>query len=349
MKKSNQGTAAPSSDEEVFVFPLSFSQQRLWFFEQLVPGSAVYNLSQTLRLRGPLESTALQRSLNELVRRHEVLRTTFMAVEGSPLQVIGEAFEPELAVIDLTGIAERESQTRRLLSEEANGPFDLQQGPLLRAKLFRMHSEEHLLLLTMHHIVSDGWSMDVLERELTLLYRAYAAGAPSPLPELPIQYADFALWQRATLQGDLLQQELAYWQRKLAGAPQVLELPADRLRPPIQSYRGASASLLLDASIALPLRALARQEGATLFMVLLAGFSVLLSRYSGQNDLIVGTPIANRTRSELEGLIGFFVNTLALRLDLSGEPSFVALLARIKDVTTPLYRRPGTHWPRTLI
>jgi amino acid adenylation domain-containing protein len=318
--------------QQAYVFPLSFAQQRLWFLDQLVPANPFYNVAAAVRLETAIDAVALERAVNEIVRRHEALRTTFRAVEGRPVQVVAPVLELALPVLDLAALprAEREREALRLATEEAQRPFDLARGPLVRTSLLRLGPREHVFLLTLHHIVSDGWSMGVLSRELNALYGAFARGAPSPLPELPIQYADFALWQRRALAGEALERQLAYWRARLAGAP-TLALPTDRPRPPVARFRGASASLALPAELGVRLRRLAQAEGATLFMVLLCAFKALLSRYTGQEDIVVGAPIANRTRPELEGLIGFFVNTLVLRTDLGANPSFREALARVRD------------------
>jgi hypothetical protein len=319
--------------------PLSFAQQRLWFLDQLEPGSPLYNVSLVVRLTGQLDVAILARALTEVVRRHEVLRTTFSLVDGQPVQVIREVTPVPLALIGLTALPaqERESESRHFVNAEARRPFDLSGGPLLRARLVKLDEQEHVLVLVMHHIVSDGWSTGVLVREVSTLYEAFSAGRPSPLGELPIQYADYAVWQRQRLTGELLEEELSYWKKQLAGAPPVLELPTDRARPAVQSFRGSSKSFTLDEKLSRALKELSRGEGATLFMTLLAGFQILLSRYSGQTDVVVGTPIAGRDRVETEGLIGFFINTLALRADLSGNPSFREFLQRVRDVCLGAY------------
>ncbi len=318
---------------------LSYAQQRLWFLDQLEPGSAAYNIPIALRLSGRLEVSALERVLSEVVRRHEVLRTSFMEVDGQPVQVISPPGAISIPFIDLSHLSgeERQSKAQESVSAETRRAFDLAQGPLLRATLLRLDDEEHVLLVCMHHIVSDGWSMGLFIREMSALYAAFAAGEESPLAELEIQYADFAAWQREWLTGDVLDEQLTYWKEQLKGAPPVLELPADRARPPLQSYRGAQHSFTLCEELTTALRELSRREGCTLFMTLLAAFQMLLSRYSGQEDVVVGTPIANRNRAEVEPLIGFFVNTLALRTDISGEPSFREVLRRVRDVTLSAY------------
>ena len=319
--------------------PLSFAQERLWFIDRLEPGSAVYNIPVAWRLDGALDEAALERALGEIVRRHEALRTTFREVDGSPVQVIAPFGGFTLPVEDLSGLgeADREVEARRRATEEAMRPFDLAAGPLFRAALLRLGEESHVLLLSMHHIVSDGWSMGVLFRELSALYAAYREGRESPLPELAVQYADYAVWQREHLRGERLERQLSYWRERLAGAPELLELPTDHPRPAVQTYRGASERIELPGELLERLRALGRSEGATLYMVVLSAFQVLLSKYSGSEDIVVGSPIAGRTRDEVAGLIGFFVNTLVLRTDLGGDPSFREVLRRVREVTLGAY------------
>ena len=314
--------------------PLSFAQQRLWFLEQLYPGTPLHNMSRLIRLSGVLDVAVLQRTLDAIVARHEALRTTIVATDGIPWQIVSPPSGVSLGSRDLQSLAEpeREAEARRLVSEEARRPFDLTQGPLFRAMLLRLGAEEHLLLLSMHHIISDAWSRGVLSRELTAFYEAFATGGPAALPALPIQYADYAVWQRERLQGERLDRELGYWREQLRGAPAVLELPTDRPRPPVQSSRGGRESLLLPSRLCEAVRALSKAEGVTLFTTVLAAYQVLLARYTGQDDIVVGSPIAGRTRTETEGLIGFFVNTLALRTDLSGDPTFRELLVRVREV-----------------
>ncbi len=335
--RGGAGQVAPAvlpvvRDREI---PLSFAQQRLWFLDQLEPGSSFYHIPAAVRLRGTLDLTALEQSFREVIRRHESLRTRFGVVNGVPVQVIDEAPEFSLRVLDLSTVAEAE--VRRVAMEESQRPFDLAAGPLLRAVVLRLSEQEHVLLCTMHHIISDGWSIGVLIRELTTLYEAYVKGEPSPLPELGIQYADYAHWQREWLQGEVLEQQLNYWKQQMAGAPAVLELPTDYPRPAVQTFRGAHQSLSLSAELTTGLKALTQREGVTLFMTLLAAFQTLLWRYSGQEDIVVSTGIANRNRAETEPLIGFFVNTLVLRTDLSGEPPFTRLLERVREVTLGAY------------
>ncbi len=319
--------------------PLSFAQQRLWFLDQLKPNSSFYNIPSAVRLRGALDIAALEQSFREVIRRHEPLRTRFGLVNEVPLQLIDEAPDFDLPVFDLRTVdeAEREVEARRVAAAESQRPFDLSTGPLLRAGVVRLTDEEHMLLCTMHHIISDGWSMGVLIRELTTLYEAYSIGQKSPLPELEIQYADFARWQRAWLQGEVLERQLTYWKKQLAGAPAVLELPTDYSRPAVQTYSGATQFFVLPAALREQIEDLSRSNGATLFMTLLAAFQILLSRYSRQSDVVVGSPIANRNRAETENLIGFFVNTLVLRTDLSGDPSFRELLGRVREVALGAY------------
>jgi len=328
--------------------PLSFAQQRLWFLDQLVPDAPIYNIPLAYRVTGRLNVAALEQSLGEIVRRHEALRTTFTAVDGQPIQAIAPEINLRLPVVDLQEIAEteRDNKVQRLATQEAQQPFDLTIGPLLRVKLLRLDKAEHVLLLTMHHIVSDGWSLGVLMRELAVLYEAFSTGKPASLPALPIQYADFAICQREWLSGEVLESQLGYWKQQLGGELPVLELPTDRPRPPVQTYRGARQSFQLSKDLTDALNALSRREGVTLFMTLLAAFKVLLYRYTGQEDIIVGSPIANRNRAEVEGLIGFFVNTLVLRSDLSGTPIFRELLGRVREVALAAYARQDLPFER---
>ncbi|MET0621448.1 MAG: amino acid adenylation domain-containing protein [Pyrinomonadaceae bacterium] len=318
--------------------PLSYAQQRQWFLQQLEPGTGAYNMPKAVQISGALDVEALERAVTEVVRRHEVLRTVFVAEDGQPRQVIKPPFPMRVEVTDISGLEaeERERETSRLSDEEAGRPFDLEEGPLLRVGLIRLAPEEHIVHLTMHHIASDGWSIGVLTREIVTLYDAFAHGRPSPLPELPIQYADYAAWQQSWLNGEVLEQQLNYWKQQLQGAP-VLELPTDRPRPPVQTFRGGREVINLGPELTAGLQALSLREGATLFMTLLAGWQLLLSRYSGQEDISVGTFIANRNRAETENLIGFFINNLVFRLDLSGDPTFLELLARARAVALGAY------------
>ena len=321
--------------DDVFVFPASWSQQRLWFLDQFDPGSPFYNIPSPVRITGPLDAGALERTLNEIVRRHEVLRTTFATVDGKPVQVIAPEATVPLPVTDLRHLPahEREAEALRLATEDARRPFNLSAGPLIRAALIRLDECDHVVLLTTHHIVSDGWSQGVLVGEIAAIYDAFSRGKPSPLPELPIQYADYSEWQREYLSGPVLEEQLAYWRRQLGGDLPVLKLPTDRPRPAVQSSRGSSLRVEIPGDVLDPLRALCRQEGATLFMTLLAAFQVLLARYTGQRDITVGTPVANRTRPEVEGLIGCFINTLVLRARLEGNPPFREFLAQVKETS----------------
>nr|WP_277991511.1 non-ribosomal peptide synthetase [Corallococcus macrosporus] len=313
--------------------PLSFAQQRLWFLDQLQPGSPAYNIPVALQAHGPLDSDALRRAFESLVHRHESLRTTFLPLDGAPVQRIHPPAPFSLGFSDLSALASPDAEARALASREALRPFDLAHGPLLRAHLLRLGASRHVLLLTLHHIISDGWSTGVLVREMAALYQAHLAGTPVSLPPLPIQPADHALWQRSWLRDALLEQQVAWWRRHLDGAPAHLELPEDLPRPPTPSTRGAVVHFPLSPSLGQTLETFTKQEGATLFMGLLAATSALLSRESGQEDLVVGTPIAGRRFSELEGLIGFFVNTLALRTRVEEGDSFRRLLARVRETT----------------
>jgi amino acid adenylation domain-containing protein len=321
------------------VLPLSFAQQRLWFIDQLQPGSIFYNISTAIRLEGSLHVGTLEQTLTEITRRHEVLRTSFATVDGKASLTIAPLDSFALKVVDLSGLeqAAREAGLERLLNEEPRRPFELARGPLLRATLVKLEAETHAVLFTIHHIISDGWSLQLLVREVATLYQAFASGNPSSLPELPLQYVDFAAWQRQVLQGETLENLLAYWREQLAGAPATLNLPLARTRPAVQGFSGAARAQSLPASLSDALKALSHEEGVTLFMILLAGFEVFLHRQTGQEDLILGTPITNRSHVELEGLIGFFSNSLVLRADLSGNPTFRELLARVRETALAAY------------
>ena len=335
--RGEAGTARPGirRREDAGRAPLSFSQERLWFLDQLEPGNPAFNENVLLRLRGSLDVEALERSLEELVRRHEILRTRFLLEEERPVQRISLLAQLPLERVRLTGMPEdqREAEVTRLAQEEARKPFDLTQPVLLRATLLEVREDSHVLLLTNHHIISDGWSRTVLVKELVALYGAYARGQEPELPELPIQYGDYAAWQREWLQGEVLAQQLAYWKQQLAAPRATLQLPTSHPRPPSERYRGAVHHFELPLALAHRVAELARAEGATLYMVLLAAFDALLHRLSGQSDIIVGSPTANRGRVETEGLIGFFVNSLVLRTDLSGDPTFQELLGRVRQGT----------------
>ncbi|MER8621968.1 condensation domain-containing protein, partial [Mesorhizobium sp. M1409] len=312
---------------------LSFAQQRLWFLAQMDERSTNYHMPLALRLRGVLDRSAWQRGLDRLFARHEALRSVFVASEGKPLVAV---LPPDagLPVLEhnLKGRPDAEAALLDLCHEEALTPFDLARGPLIRGRLIRISDEEHVFLLTQHHIVSDGWSMSVLVGELSQLYRAFEAGQDDPLPPLAIQYPDYAAWQRQWLTRDRLQSQADYWRETLAGAPARLGLPTDRPRPEQQSFAGASVPVVIDADLTRGLKRLSRQHGTTLFMTVLTAWAAVLSRLSGQDDLVIGVPSANRGRREIEELIGFFVNTLALRLDLSGEPSVAELLERTRRI-----------------
>ena len=325
--------AVSTSEQALHAFPASPTQEGLWFLQQLDPESVAYNMYVILRVRKLLDVEALKRSLNALVQRHDALRTTFGTQEGKLVQLIAPVPTLALPVLDLQHLPahEGEAEAQRLASMEARRPFDLTQGPLLRTTLVRLAPEESLLLLTVHHIVADGWSLNVLLPELCSLYEAFTSGQPSPLPDLPLQYTDFAVWQREQLQGEQYAEQLAYWEQQLAGAPEVLELPIARPRPAQLSPRGATYSLTLPQTLTDELRYLSRQQEGTLYITLVAAFQALLYRYTGQEDLVIGTITANRTQAETEALVGFLINTLVLRTDLSGDPSFVALLARVRE------------------
>jgi amino acid adenylation domain-containing protein len=319
--------------------PLSFAQQRLWFLDQMEPGNPFYNLGGAVRLRGPLHIPALKRSLDEMLRRHEVLRTSFEGTGEDVRQVVASAAKLRLPIVDLKQLEpdKCETEIRRLAVVEAQLPFDLSRGPLLRATLLRLAEEEHVMLLTMHHIVGDEWSIGLLIKEISISYEAFSGGKPSLLPELKIQYADYAGWQQRWWREEIMETLLAYWRKQLDGAPLVLDLPADRARPPVQSYQGATYEFELGTELTARIKALSRQQGTTLFMTLLAGFQALLYRYTGQGDFVIGTPVANRSRKELEPLIGFFVNLLVLRSELTVEMTFADHLMRVREMALDAY------------
>ncbi|WP_234017158.1 non-ribosomal peptide synthetase [Nostoc sp. 'Lobaria pulmonaria (5183) cyanobiont'] len=327
------------SRKDSYNLPLSFAQQRLWFLAQLEPNSPFYNVPAAVRLQGELNFNALQQSFNEIVCRHEALRTNFQTVEGQAIAVISKAKPLILPKIDISELPlnRQEVEVRQQALQEVQTPFELTSDLLLRVKLLRLNEQEHIVLLTMHHIVSDGWSVGVLMQELAKLYPAFFNQQLSPLAELPIQYVDFAVWQREWLQAEVLQSQLSYWRKQLQGAPELLELPTDYLRPAIQTFWGANYSFELSKELSASLNKLSQQQGSTLFMTLLAAFQTLLWRYTGQEDIVVGSPIANRNRAEIEGLIGFFVNTLVLRTNLAGNPSFEELIKRVREVALGAY------------
>jgi amino acid adenylation domain-containing protein/non-ribosomal peptide synthase protein (TIGR01720 family) len=338
------GLAAPplqaiAPDKRDKPLPLSFAQQRLWFLQQLDPDSAAYHIHGAIRLQGQLNVFALERCFQEIVRRHEALRTNFITQDGQPLQIVRNDTAWNLSVVDLQHLSdsEQESEAQRLAIARMQQPFDLTKDCLLQVTLLQLSPTDSILLFCMHHIVSDGWSMGVFVGEFATLYNAFCVGLPSPLPDLAIQYADFAVWQRQWLQGDVLQAQLSYWQKQLANAPALLELPTDRPRTAVQGWAGKTQSFILPVKLTEALNRLSQRESVTPFMTLLAAFDILLYRYTNQTDILVGSPIANRNRSEIEGLIGFFVNTLVFRSDLSGNPSFLDLLARVREVSLGAY------------
>ena len=314
--------------------PLSFAQQRLWFLNEFAGGSSAYNISLALLVHGRLDAVVFERALNEIVRRHEVLRTTFTSAAGMAEQIIHPSLHLDVPLIDLGSLSEQERlvEVEKMARKEAEDPFDLRTGPLIRVKLVFFNEHEHVMLLTLHHITSDAWSVTRFFRELRTNYKAFLNGKPSAYPELPIQYADFAIWQRNWLQGDVLEKQLEFWRTYLAGAPSLLEMPTDRPRAPVQTFAGKVESLQVSTRNLEALKALSQREGVTLFMTLLAAFKVLLHRYTAQTDIVVGTPVAGRNRSETDQLIGFFVNTLAVRTDLSGDPTFTEVLKRVREV-----------------
>ncbi|MEH2028366.1 MAG: amino acid adenylation domain-containing protein [Nostoc sp.] len=346
-QNSEWQTWAMSGDKPLHIYapvtrnqnlPLSFAQQRLWFLEQLLPDSPFYNFPQTFRLFGQVNLRALEQSINEIVRRHEVFRTTFASLNGQPVQIITPALSIPIKLVDLRSLSESQKDTeiQRLMIEEFQQPFNINRGPLLRTTLLQLDVEKYLLLLSIHHIVFDGWSVGVLFRELTLLYQTFTNGLPSPLAELPIQYADFAVWQRQWLQGKVISEQLVYWKQQLANLP-ILQLPSDRTRLAIQTYRGARQPLALSKSLSEAVTWFSQQERVTLYMTLLAAFQTLLFRYTSSEDIFVGSLIANRHHQQIENLIGFFVNTLVLRSDFSGSPSFRQLLKQVRKVTLEAY------------
>jgi len=318
--------------------PLSFAQERLWFLNQLEPESSAYNESNVTRLSGSLDMPALKKTLNQIIVRHEVLRTTIAVVDGAPQQRMAPSRPIDLPVIDLRGLRDedRDREAHRLTLEAIRRPFDLSRDLMLRVMLLRLTDQENFLLLVKHHIASDGWSVGILWQELAALYRAFIFGEPSPLPDLPLQYADYAVWQRDFLRGEVLATQLAYWKKQLDNLP-TLQLPTDRPRPPVQTLRGAKHPLTLSSDLLSELKVLSRREGVTLFMTLLAAFQILLHQYAGQDDIVVGSPIAGRNHPELEGLIGFFINSLVFRADLSGNPIFSELLGRVREVALGAY------------
>ncbi|WP_371502640.1 condensation domain-containing protein [Kitasatospora sp. NBC_00374] len=328
--------------------PLTFAQRGMWFLDQWQPGSALYGVREALRVVGALDGDALRRAFAAVVERHEILRTTFGDVDGQPVQLIGPVPSEPLPLVDLTGLAptERADAVERLRADDARRPFSLAEGPLLRAVLIRVADTEHVLLLSLHHIVADGWSYGLLVRELSTHYAAFSQGRAADAPELPIRFADYACWQQEQRDSPELLARLAWWKAELAGAPALLNLPTDRPRPPVLSHRGGTADLAVPATVAAALRDLAGHEGATLFMTLLAAFQVLLHRWTGDPEVVVGSPVAGRTERGLENLIGCFVNTLAMRTDLSGAPGFRALLGHVRELTIAAYAHQDIPFER---
>jgi hypothetical protein len=328
--------------------PLSYGQQRLWFADQLHPESAAYNIASAIQLQGQLNVKALRESFEEILQRHEVLRTRYEPLDGVAVQQVESSYECPLSVINLSTLTTRdqEAETARLLREEQRTPFDLMRAPVLRARLLHLGDDDHILLLTMHHIASDGWSMQVLVRELITIYESFANGRPSPLPDLPLQYADYAVWQRRLLQGELMERQLSYWREQLAGVP-ALELPTDHSRPAVKSYAAATSEpVCIPASLTSKLRELCRKQGVTMFMTLLSAWQIVLGRWAGQDDVVIGADVANRRQPELEGMVGFFVNQLVLRTDLRGDPTLTELLARVRKVCLAAYDNQDVPFDR---
>lgn len=338
LQVQNNMHSLQESIDKTYTFPTSFAQQRLWFLDRLLGSSSLYNNTWGVQIYGKLDVSAVKQSLNEIFARHEVMRTCFIERDGDPVQVIRTSVPFECTLMELSALPQenRDSEIQAIIDAEANKPFDLKQAPLIRALLLKLSEQEHILLIVIHHIVSDGWSMGVFMQELASLYRSFSQGQSANLPELPIQYADYAVWQRDWLQGEVLERQLSYWKTQLADLT-LLELPTDKPRPKQQSYRGARAAVQLSAALTQGLKTLSQQQNVTLFMTLLAALKVLFHRYSGQDDIVVGTAIAGRNRQEVENLIGFFVNTLALRTDLSGTPTFRQLLSRVSEVCLSAY------------
>ena len=332
--------------EQVYVLPVTFAQERLLLLEQLDPTSTSYSVAWSIRMTGQLNADALERSLNEIVCRHEILRTTFKVIDGQPAQIVSPKLRVPLIVVNLTGLPEPEQEAQAAEMKEAPIPVDLSNGPVMRTRLLRLAATDHVLLFTMHPIIFDPWSRRIFVTELATLYEAFCAGRHSPLPDLPLQYADYAVWQRNYLRGENLDKLLSYWKEHLAGTPATLHLPADRQRPPVGSFHGATQSFVVPQTLYEQVTRISRTVGATPFMVLLAGFQALLSRYSGQDDIVVGIPIANRNRAEIEGLIGCFANTLALRIKLDGDPTFRELVERVKEVSLGAYAHQDMPFER---
>jgi hypothetical protein len=336
LKQRRAGEAAAITRRaDVGPAPLSFSQEALWFLEQWEPGAPTNHGTRATHLHGEVSAPALESALRTLVARHEILRTVYPLRERRPVQVALDEWDLSLPIVDLSGLptGERQVELDRQLRDESRRPFDLERDLMIRPVLFRLGATEHTLLLTLHHIAADGWSGGVMNRELGEAYDAYRTGRRPELPELPIQYADFAVWQRAHLRGETLERLLAYWRAALEGAPTRLSLPTDRARPAVQMHRGRHLAVAYDGGLGLALRQLAKEQGGTPYMVLLAAFTTLLYRFTGQDDIVVGTPVANRGRAELENLIGFFSNTSVIRTRLDGNPTFVELVQRVREAT----------------
>ena len=336
MKDNNLNNGATN---EIYTFPISYAQQRLWFLHQLDPDAHAYNIPAAFRLNGPVNAVALEKSVQEVVHRHEILRTTFSLLDGEPKQIVAAGGLAGMSIVDLGSLPEpeREDELRRRVAEETKRCFDLEKGPLFQVSLLLVDDDESVLIISMHHIISDGWSVPIFFRELAISYEAFSKHKTPVLPELPIQYADYAIWQRERLRGDFLEEQVSYWKKQLEGITGVLNLPTDRPRPSRQSFRGSSQSLEFSRELTDRLKALSQKQGVTLFMTLLAAFQTLLYRYTGQEDIVVGSPIANRTRTEVEGLIGFFVNTLVLRANFAGNPTFRELLGRVRNTALDAY------------
>jgi len=329
-------------------FPLSFAQQRLWILDRFMPGTSLFNTAAAWWLKGPLNVKALAAVFTEIHRRHESLRTTFTVHEGHPVQVIAPPQTIPLPIVDLSTLPERERrrEAHRIATEWGWLPLDLERGPLMRTILLKTADDRHALLMTLHHIITDGWSFGILYQELSALYNAYSNNQASPLPELEVQYGDFAVWQRGRLQGEFVAEHLSYWKKQLADAPARLELPTDHPRSAASSHKGAAIETKLSTELTKQIRTLTRRENATLFMTMLAAYQLLLCRYSGQEDICVGSPLAGRKQRDTESLIGFFINTLVLRTDLSGNPSFRELLARVREMCLAAHAHQDTPFER---
>lgn len=328
--------------------PISSSQQRFWIVDQLKPNSNVFNTSAAIRMQGRLKLDALQQALSEIVGRHESLRATFTLVDGQPVQSFDEAWTLKLPRTSLHDVKEkdREGTGRRLVQQEASRPFDLVRGPLFRVRLFSLTKTEHVFLFTVHHIVADGWSVGLLIRELAVFYEAFASGRPSPLPEPQIQFGDFAVWERGYLNDELIERQLEYWKRQLGGQLPQLALPTDRERTSLTSDNGATYRFRISSSSLHVCRELCRRENTTLYTFLLAAYAALLYRYTGQADVVIGSPTANRPHPDTEDLVGCFINTLLMRIDLSGNPTFAELLARVRETTLDAFANQDVPFDR---